>query len=146
MKPSNLFLLIQSDQEASRLARVGDDEQCAARCREIAPKIQIPLAAQQAQRILSARRKWAAVKGAANSTQSQSTRDACHTLLDWVTAQYDLEMAAPMETTLFADLVSASVLSKADVDALLDASMVADSISARDVSDAMRSQRPGGKI
>jgi hypothetical protein len=55
-------------------------------------------------------------------------------------------MAAPMETALFADLVSASVLSKADVDALLDASMVADSISARDVSDAMRSQRPGGKI
>ena len=146
MTPEALAALIEADPQAKALAKRGDDEGCAARCREIAPKVQMPLGAQEAQRILSERKKWAGVRAAANSAQPQNTREACQTLLDWVTAKYDLLMAAPMETALFADLTTSGVLLKADVDALRAASMMPDPISARDVSEAMKPQRPGGKV
>lgn len=146
MKQADLLALIESDPQAKALAKRGDDERCAARCREIAPKVQSPLGAQEAQRILSERKKWAGVRAAAISAQQQKAREASQTFLDWVSAKYELLMAEPMETSLFADLVTGNVLERADVDALRDASMVSDAISARDVSEAMKPQRPGGRV
>jgi len=146
MTNEELAALIESDAQAKAAAKRGDDESCAARCSEIAPKVQVPISASQAQYVLSARRKWGALKGAVQSTMPQSARESAQTLIDWIERGYSLDFTRAMDTDILAAVVTGGVLTRADSDALTAVGLVSQQISARQVSAAMAPKRPGGKI
>ena len=137
MTPADLYNLIQSDAIASASYAAGDDEQCAVRCSAIAPLVRRPLDAARVQEIASLNGLWGRLKMAAlDHALGDPPRGAALAFVDWVTANRPLNPDNPAIMQLAGLLISHGLATEAQIDQLVEAASVPQTITAADVGAA----------
>lgn len=143
--------LIDSDQEASSLANIGDDNGCAKRLMEIANKVNrlVPNSEIKKQAILEG--YWAGIRLAKdNINLPDSVRGLAISLIDWIddpsgkNSSVDFSLAGVQQ--LLSGSVSATLLTQEQADSLISLSQVSPKITSSMVSEAMEVARPNGKV
>lgn len=145
MTPQELLALIQSDSQALALANAGNDSGCAQRCRAIAPKV-------HASKVLTERGLYQSLgatlaetilqklEGFAGANQSMSPVIA--RVLKWLEpANEGVDFGAAQTLGLIDALYAGTLFTETERNALVAMSLVEQTITASDVSEAMRGLR-----
>lgn len=144
MTPSELYTLIQSDQQAKAAFDTSDDVACAARCGVIAPKLRTPVPAADVQYWTTAVGYWGAIKRVAQNPQaSEPPQVAAISFIDWISSGRSLNFDSPNVQALAAQLVNANLVEQTHIDFLSSLMDVSQSFTVQDIGAAREAARVG---
>lgn len=148
MTPAELRTAIMADATAAAYAAAGSDSDCAARLSAILPLVQRPVSNVDIKRhgVLSG--YWSAVVIAADSEQTPTqTRGLAISAHAWISdTQATTDFSLPAVQTMLSELVTAGLMTEAQRDELLTMSYQSQTVTAEEVSAAMLTDRPDGKL
>ena len=147
MTPEELLEAIDADPNASRLAIAGDDQGCAGRMMAILPPVRVFVSTRDIMKIASRNQKWGAIALTCSDTSKDYTvRVVCKTLVDYVATGDSIDFTLGSVQLMMQVLLSASLISQADINEIELLSWSPQTISANEVSVAMMPRRPGGHL
>ena len=146
MTPAELKTLIDSDTEAARMAGIGDDSGCAARCSAIAPTIRREVPANALRRKLASLGKLSGIlRVARNFDSPDPPYQQAATLMDLIDAGEAIDLDDPLVATGAPELVQHGLLTQPDIAAINALADSPQTITPAAVSEAMFATRyPGG--
>ena len=147
MTDAELYTLIQSDPEALTAYTASNDDECAARCSEIAPTLTQSVPAVQIRLLLASRKRLAQIKRVADNVAApEPPYDACATLITLLEAGDAIDLANPTVAESAATLRAHNLLSEDDSAAIAALAVVRQTITQQQVGAAREWHRVTGGV